>query len=844
LWESNTGWLGPAGTECAWYGVICNEEQSSVIALNLRGNTLSETFPETIEDLTNLQSLDLSDNYFQQIPAVLGNLSNLQDLNLSSNLLDFCHWNCVPQTFENLTRLRYLDLSDNSMHLYAFPGVILKLTSLQVLEMQGNQFEGGLPDGIGDLTELQHLDLSGCFIEGPIPASLGNLYRLRYLNLSRNYFEGTIPASIGRLSLLQDLDLSYNDLSGPLPESFASLSGLRSLSLICVQLGYLPEVIGNLTSLENLYLDGTGLSSLPAFLGSMNQLRILSLSGNHLGGSVPDFLGNLAQLEMLNLSYNEFSGGIPEFFGSMINLKELALDSNPLGGVIPESLQYMRSLEGLGLNDIQLGGSIPDSLGHLTNLRSLQIAANQLSGSIPASLGNLLQLESLGLLDNRLSGAIPATFGNLSRLYFLNLGGNQLSGSIPETLGNLVQLEYFDANSNNLTGEIPSSFSNLTLLYTLSLRNNQLSGQIPSLAMRMFGGLNLGMNHLSGALPLSISNLRHIILDGNMLSGGVPEDFAFLGISTLNLGYNALYPSSAEIEPLFYRTKFGHQTLAPKNLVVSEPAHSSAKLSWIPINYKTDSGRYEIYVSTTRGGPYSLAGTTASKSDSCFDLFGLAPSTTYFVTIRTVTDPNANNPNTVQSEFSDMISFTTSPSLYSILVATNPSGRAFAVDGTVYNSAQTFSWEEGSSHTIAVMTLQESGGTRYSFADWSDGGAISHTVTVPDDVNTYTANFATEYRLAASCSPSTGATISASPVSADGYYPSGTMVRLTALARIGYTFSSWSGDLTGAANPQTVIMSAPRTVSAAFSAPRTPPSRKPTHYRSPPRSKQSRSIPD
>ncbi|MBN1567288.1 MAG: putative Ig domain-containing protein [Acidobacteria bacterium] len=151
-----------------------------------------------------------------------------------------------------------------------------------------------------------------------------------------------------------------------------------------------------------------------------------------------------------------------------------------------------------------------------------------------------------------------------------------------------------------------------------------------------------------------------------------------------------------------------------------------------------------------------------------------------------------------------------------ITIATHPAGRSFTVDGTGYTTSQTFSWLSGSSHTISVATQQASGGTRYVFANWSDGGASSHTITVPSGAATYTANFATQYRLTTAASPSGGGSISADPVSTDGYYDSGSSVQLTAAASSGYTFAGWGGALSGTANQQILTMSAPQSVTATF----------------------------
>ena len=158
------------------------------------------------------------------------------------------------------------------------------------------------------------------------------------------------------------------------------------------------------------------------------------------------------------------------------------------------------------------------------------------------------------------------------------------------------------------------------------------------------------------------------------------------------------------------------------------------------------------------------------------------------------------------------------PCQYSgITVTTNPAGRSITVDGTTYTAPQTFSWVIGSSHSIGTISPQGTGGTRYAFQNWSDAGAISHSITVPEGATTYTANFTTQYLLTTSASPSAGGSITANPASADGYYNSGTSVELKAEIASGYVFSAWTGDLSGTTNPQTVVMTAPRSVTAEFS---------------------------
>lgn len=52
-----------------------------------------------------------------------------------------------------------------------------------------------------------------------------------------------------------------------------------------------------------------------------------------------------------------------------------------------------------------------------------------------------------------------------------------------------------------------------------------------------------------------------------------------------------------------------------------------------------------------------------------------------------------------------------------------------------------------------------------------------------------------------------------------GTYAAGTVVTVTATANAGYQFDSWSGDLSGSINPQTIVMDADKSVQATFSRP-------------------------
>jgi hypothetical protein len=149
-----------------------------------------------------------------------------------------------------------------------------------------------------------------------------------------------------------------------------------------------------------------------------------------------------------------------------------------------------------------------------------------------------------------------------------------------------------------------------------------------------------------------------------------------------------------------------------------------------------------------------------------------------------------------------------------VTVQTNPAGRSFAVDSTTYTGSQTFSWQPGSSHTIATTSAQSDGtAVQYLWKNWSDNGSMSHTVA-PATNRSYTANFTTQYYL--TMVAGTGGKVSPS----SGWRNSGAAVSISATPASGYIFTNWTGSgtgfYTGTANPSSITMAGPITETATF----------------------------
>jgi hypothetical protein len=242
----------------------------------------------------------------------------------------------------------------------------------------------------------------------------------------------------------------------------------------------------------------------------------------------------------------------------------------------------------------------------------------------------LSNLQILYLHSNQLTGSIPADIGNLSNLQQLHLYSNQLSGSIPDSIGDLSNLQHLHLFSNQLIGEIPVSLKSLTSLDP----------------------------------------------------------------ANTNIGYNGLYSTDAGLttfldsrDPDWAMT----QTIAPTD-VKAVPGSETVTVSWKPIFYTADTGGYRIYIAEeilSFIGPYTLYTQTGDKSASSQLVTGLTNGHSYYFKVETRTYAHANNPNVLDSEFSNIAWATPAAGWINALPLISPNGGESWASGTLQNIAWT-----------------------------------------------------------------------------------------------------------------------------------------------------------
>ncbi|CAI5534259.1 unnamed protein product [Closterium sp. Naga37s-1] len=175
-----------------------------------------------------LKHLDLSYNGLTgDIPSGFSLLSELQYLNLRANRIVYTE---TPNTILSMSRLTFLDISDNLFTGELSSELGLKLPSIMHLAAGTNQLTGSIPDSLTLLTALTFLDVGYNALSGSLPSSLLSLPRLVEARLRHNSLAGSFPAGAASTKLTL-LDISWNELRGSLPTLIASSTKLSHLDL-------------------------------------------------------------------------------------------------------------------------------------------------------------------------------------------------------------------------------------------------------------------------------------------------------------------------------------------------------------------------------------------------------------------------------------------------------------------------------------------------------------------------------------------------------------------------------------------------------------------------------------
>ncbi|KAI8893392.1 hypothetical protein BC833DRAFT_298443 [Globomyces pollinis-pini] len=532
------------------YGITCNVDGSITDIVLTDDLELTGTLSSSIQFLTSLRKIDLSNN-------------NLQGP--------------IPDVFQNLGFLEILLLQNNSFQ-GSIPNSIVTVP-LTKIDLSRNQLSGVIPDGFNLIPTLNDINFANNNLIGPLPTDLFTEPKFKTLDAHNNQIDGKLPELTGTNSVTS-LDLSSNLISGTIPNSFANFQSLIQLKLSGNLLeGDVPTDFYGLTTLETLELQDNRLTGDTSQIIQLSSLVDLNLSNNLFTGSLPNLTGStikkillnknkyvgnipasfatLDSLEVINLAELKLEGDLTTFFGNLQSIQSIDLHGNNFKGTL-SNLSQLENLISLDLHDNLFTGNIPSAIGS-NDIQTIDLSSNQLTGIIPSSLSNKNSLRYLDLSNNKLTGTIPSNLGGTA-LNLLDLSSNTLIGPIPNSISQLSNLTFLDLSDNNLSGTIPD-LSLLDRLEALILSKNSLTGEYPSYFNTKLIKLKLlwlDFNLFFGVLPNtfdSLTELESLILSGNKFSGQLPTTFG------LAFQLNTLWLDLNDFEGMISDSVFSNVTL-------------------------------------------------------------------------------------------------------------------------------------------------------------------------------------------------------------------------------------------------------------------------------------------
>nr|XP_028963183.1 disease resistance-like protein DSC1 [Malus domestica] len=470
----------------------------SLKILDLSGCSSLEMFPEILEIMEELQTLDISGSKIKEVPSSINNLTGLRYLNLK----DCKELKSLPSII-HMRSLITLDLSGCSS-LEMFPEILEVMEELQTLDISGSKIKE-LPSSINNLTGLRYLNLKDCKELKSLP-SIIHMRSLITLDLSGCSSLEMFPEILEVMEELPELNLSESKIK-ELPSSINNLTGLRYLKLTnCKELKNLPSI--RMKSLKILDLSGcSSLEMFPEILEVMEELPELNLSGLKIE-ELPSSINNLTGLRYLKLTNCKELKSLPSI--RMKSLVTLDLSGCSSLEMFPEILEVMEELQKLNLFGSKIK-ELPSSINNLTGLRYLDLKDCKELKSLPSFI-HMRSLAALNLYGCSSLAMFPEILEVMDQLIGLDLSGSKIK-ELPSSINCLTGLRILILKDCKELKTLPSSICQLQSLYYLSLSGCTKFEVFPNIEENME---ELRALHLDGTsikeLPPSIERLQQLVL--------------------------------------------------------------------------------------------------------------------------------------------------------------------------------------------------------------------------------------------------------------------------------------------------------------------------------------------
>ncbi|KAK8633468.1 hypothetical protein V6N13_014313 [Hibiscus sabdariffa] len=322
------------------------ETMESLRILDLRETALKE-LPSSLENLIGVSELRLNNcENLVCLPDSFYKLKSLEGFYLGgcSRLENF------PEILDTMERLITLDLSGTAVK--ELPSSVENLIGLQNLRLNNCENLVCLPDNFYKLKSLEDIFLGGCSRLEIFPEILETMERLVTLDLSGTAVK-ELPSSMRNLIGLTDLRLNNCENLVCLPDDLFSAIGACLTGT--------PEMqkdLHGLSSLAILNLSGTNMDNLPTTIKQLPRLWKLILRKCKRLKSLPELPPSLAHLEAHDCTSLEDASSIKKHFEKVLenDYHQASPQTNMItvcisGSEIPEWFDFKSSGSSI---DIQL----------------------------------------------------------------------------------------------------------------------------------------------------------------------------------------------------------------------------------------------------------------------------------------------------------------------------------------------------------------------------------------------------------------------------------------------------------------------------------------------------------
>ena len=444
-----------------------------------------------------------------------------------------------PNTFEDLSELKYLNLAGNKIK--SIPhGAFNDLTSLEELDLSNNQIEYLDESTFNNLGSLTKLSLGGNNIRQLPPRIFESLPNLREFHIENNMIVNLSPGVFRNNRKLENVSLNSNKIRTLSPTIFDELRHLEHVDLqgnTCIDENYSGYNLASLSNdlRKNCYSQDV----------LVQPITFRPDTKPSISRKTQDTRAQVVPKDILcNFNYTEWPNNDKSLYTCTVNA----------GMILPHDTlkpsPYSNYVEALKLDNKSVRNLPKNIVATFPNLLRISAKNNSLTFIHPESLTGLSKLKSLDLSDNKLESVEPTTLTNLPSLEVLNLNHNRIKSLTFLPTG----IKTLDVGDNQLPSVTSQFFENLPELKILNLERNNIE-EIDENAFKNNKALekiSLGGNKITALNPKTFENLPHlksINLEENLCVSGLYDPLSFKAL-TFEISRNCRLPSATNVNEI------------------------------------------------------------------------------------------------------------------------------------------------------------------------------------------------------------------------------------------------------------------------------------------------------